>query len=190
MQTATVEEKLLKFGSPAAAYSWAAEVLSKYPVESQMARLQKRIGCGEFTMDELRDQALTIASVVARAQPVPGRLLFEYVYGATDDGEIPQELIDAIMRDIYNHVPVSRKKHHYRVVTLICHLVEGYRRRIQENDIQTNVQLALHVGVRKQNFKAGGWQDMTDLTRRSFQQWMEMAERNIDESLRGKGFLR
>jgi hypothetical protein len=181
-------EKVYQFRDAPAAFSWAEEILSRYPVESQISKLDRVPSGGEFSLDELRDQALTIVSVASRVKPQHAGLAFRYVYGRGDNLVIT-DLVDALMRHVYATVSKARGKHPHRLTNLVNTLLQGFRRYTQYHEKQINAQLAGVAHVTRQSFTESGWMDIVHGVRGILNDWLRIANDAITQELIDKGFI-
>jgi hypothetical protein len=180
-------EELVKFDSAPEAFEWAEEILSKAAAgESQMARLLRRPGGGEFTFEELRDQALTISAIVARTEPPAAARTFQYVFGR-DDNVVVQDLMDALVREV-SQLTVGR--HPQKTVALLHCVLQGYRRYIQKNRYQHAEELAQAMRMTRRGYYKGRWFEVTQAARKALERWQAQAEASIELALDDRGFLR
>jgi hypothetical protein len=182
-------EKLLQFQTAPEAFEWAEEILARHPVESQIAKLNKIRGAGEFTMDEMRDMALTIVSVVSRVEPSGLSLAFRYVYGR-EDGVVLQDLTDSLMRYLYRSVPKVKGREPRRMVQFVVSVASGYRAStLYKRKEKSMNRIAGETGVSRQALSENGWPDMIAAVRGSLDQSMKRAESWIADELRERGFM-
>ena len=187
MQIVSEEERVVQFPAASAAFKWAEEFLSRYPVESQIGKIM-RGPPGEFSRDELKDQALLIVKLVSRVEPARVSLVFRYVYGR-EDQIVQQDLMDALMRHLYEVVPGARGKHGPRMMMFVRSAAEGFRRYRQFGRKQSHSRIAGDIGMARQSFSEGHWPDLIGAARGGLKTWLEVGEKWIGDELKDRGFV-
>lgn len=184
-----MSNSVIKFKDAIAALEWSEEMLARVPVKSQIAKIMQGVlGSGEFTMEELRDQALVISMATARIKPHAAKLMILFLFGR-DDSSVFVELTNDLVARASEYCPEARGRNRLQVQRLVVACLLGHRKYIQFNKPMSRNIAAKAVGVSHVAFNKGAWVNVMLFIREACNNLLAEADKQLTASLEERRML-
>lgn len=179
----------MRFPSAIDALSFSEEVLEKATGnEGQFARiLRGPPGAGEYTLQDLRDIALSISVLVDQIEPLVYAHLLRTIYGR-EHPRTEAQVWDWLVGKVKGMEGMKHRDPQL-LLRLAYTVLRGHRRFLLMNKPMPMTTIAAAVGVRRQKLKEEGWVTAVSVMRRAIGDGVDIGTRQLDSILRDRDLL-